>query len=161
VEETRLVAVEDRFDILLRLGRHRDVLGELTTLVAVHPTRERLICQLMLALYRGAQADRALEVARRTRTYLSEELGIDPSGELRRLELAILRGDPVLDRVDPAPSTSAPSTSAPSASTPAASAPEARKPEVRKSAAPALEVRKPEARKPEAHAWPCPPPVPD
>ncbi|QUQ64720.1 BTAD domain-containing putative transcriptional regulator [Kutzneria sp. CA-103260] len=93
VEETRLVAIEDRIDVLLRLGYHRDVVEELLGLVDGHPTRERLVGQLMLALYRGGRAGQALDVFRRTRAYLAEELGIDPGGELRRLELAILRDE--------------------------------------------------------------------
>ncbi|QUQ64721.1 BTAD domain-containing putative transcriptional regulator [Kutzneria sp. CA-103260] len=97
VEEARLVAVEDRADVLLRLGRHRDVVVELLGLVGVHPARERLVGPLMLALYRGGRASQALEVFRRTRAYLAEELGIDPGAELRRLELAILRNDAELD----------------------------------------------------------------
>jgi hypothetical protein len=93
VEETRLVAIEDRVDALLRLGGHRDVVEELVVLVDANPTRERLVGQLMLALHRGGRAGEALEVFRRTRAYLAEELGIDPGGELRRLELANLRND--------------------------------------------------------------------
>ncbi|WP_328608328.1 winged helix-turn-helix domain-containing protein [Amycolatopsis sp. NBC_00345] len=106
--ETRLVAQEDRFDSLLRLGHHHNVLGELTTLVETHPTRERLVCQLMLARYRGGQAGHALDMGRQTRAHLAEELGIDPGRELRQLELAILRNDPALDpppRQDPVSST--------------------------------------------------------
>ncbi|MCK2244164.1 MULTISPECIES: AfsR/SARP family transcriptional regulator [unclassified Crossiella] len=94
--ETRLVAMEDRLDALLRLDRHKHIVGELTTLAETYPTRERLVCQLMLALHRGGQASQALVVARRTRERLAEELGIDPGEELRRLELAILRNDPDL-----------------------------------------------------------------
>jgi len=97
VEEARLVAVEDRAEVLLRLGRHRDVVAELVGLVDAHPTRERLVGPLMVALYRGGRASQALEVFRRTREYLAEELGIDPGAELRRLELAILRNDAELD----------------------------------------------------------------
>jgi DNA-binding SARP family transcriptional activator len=96
VTETRLVAKEDRFDALLRLGRHQDAVGELTTLVDHHPTRERLVGQLMLALHRGGQSSRALAVSRRTRALLAEELGIEPGDELSRLELAILRNDQTL-----------------------------------------------------------------
>jgi hypothetical protein len=62
VEETRLVAIEDRVDALLRLGGHRDVVEELVVLVDANPTRERLVGQLMLALYRGGRAGEALEV---------------------------------------------------------------------------------------------------
>jgi DNA-binding SARP family transcriptional activator/tetratricopeptide (TPR) repeat protein len=94
VEEARLAAVEDRAEVLLRLGRHRDVVEEL---VDADPTRERLVGLLMLALYRSGRTSQALDVFRRTRAHLAEELGIDPGTELRRLELAILRNDEALD----------------------------------------------------------------
>ena len=67
-------------------------------LVDAHPTRERLVGQLMLALYRGGQPAAALDVLHRTRTTLADELGLDPGPELQRLELAILRNDPALAR---------------------------------------------------------------
>ncbi|MFC0545395.1 BTAD domain-containing putative transcriptional regulator [Kutzneria chonburiensis] len=98
LEETRLVAMEDRFDALLRLGGDA-VVGELTALVDAHPTRERLVGQLMLAQHRGGQTAQALDVFRRTRALLASELGIDPGAELQRLELAILRDDPALSPV--------------------------------------------------------------
>lgn len=93
LEEARLVALEDRYDAMLRMGHHRGVTDELIVLAENHPTRERLIGQLMLALYRGGQAGQALEVFRRTRAHLADELGIDPGNELRQLELSILRND--------------------------------------------------------------------
>ncbi|MFC0430750.1 BTAD domain-containing putative transcriptional regulator [Kutzneria buriramensis] len=94
--ESRLLAVEDRFDALLRLGRHRDALGDLTAEARTHPTRERLTGQLMLALVRNGQIGAALDAARRTRDHLADELGVDPGRELHDLELAILRNDPAL-----------------------------------------------------------------
>ncbi|ONI81361.1 hypothetical protein ALI144C_21915 [Actinosynnema sp. ALI-1.44] len=94
--EARLVATEDRFDALLRLGRHHSVVGSLASLVETHPARERLVAQLMLALHRGGQSGHALDVARRTRQYLAGELGIDPGRQVQDLELAILRDDPAL-----------------------------------------------------------------
>ncbi|MFC0545387.1 BTAD domain-containing putative transcriptional regulator [Kutzneria chonburiensis] len=101
LEETRLVAIEDRVDARLRLGQHNEVLGELTTLVEDHPTRERLVGQLMLALHRAGQSTKALELARKTRARLADELGIDPGAELQRLEVAVLRNDPTLDPLPP------------------------------------------------------------
>ena len=92
--ETRFAAQENLIDARLRLGGHRDLLDELTSLVAEQPQRERLVRQLMLALYRSGRQSEALAVYRRIREWLAEELGIDPSEDLRRLELAILRGDP-------------------------------------------------------------------
>jgi DNA-binding SARP family transcriptional activator len=98
--ETRLAVLEDRLDLELQLGRHREVIGELGELVAQHPLRERLRAQMMLALYRsGRQAD-ALEVFRAGRDILRDELGLDPGTELRRLENAILASDRALDLPD-------------------------------------------------------------
>ena len=63
---------------------------------AAHPHRERFHAQRMLALYRaGRQAD-ALAAYRDARSAL-DELGLEPSGELRSLEQRILRQDASLD----------------------------------------------------------------
>jgi WD40 repeat protein/DNA-binding SARP family transcriptional activator len=95
--ELRLVALEDRIEADLRLGRHRELVAELEGLVRDQPLRERLWAQLMLALYRsGRQAD-ALLGYQRARSVLVEELGIDPGAELRALQAAILAQDPGLD----------------------------------------------------------------
>jgi DNA-binding SARP family transcriptional activator len=100
--ELRVVAVEDRLEADLRLGRHRELVAELEGLVRDQPLRERLWAQLLLALYRsGRQAD-ALLAYQRARSILVEELGIDPGAELRRLHAAILAQDPGLDLPDPA-----------------------------------------------------------
>lgn len=78
------------------LGRHAAVLAELAEAHSNHPLRERFCEQLMVALYcSGRQAD-ALDVYRRMRRQLDEELGIQPSPALRRVESAILRHDPAL-----------------------------------------------------------------
>ncbi|MDO0926344.1 AfsR/SARP family transcriptional regulator [Streptomyces sp. TG1A-8] len=95
-EEYRMRAMELRFDAELRLGRHAAVLAELTEAHTNHPLRERFCEQLMIALYcSGRQAD-ALDVFRRMRRHLDDELGIQPSPSLRRVENAILCHDPAL-----------------------------------------------------------------
>lgn len=107
LEELRLATVEDRFDALLALGRHAEAVGEIERMLAAHPLRERLAGQLMVALYRcGRQAD-ALDAFQRTRRYLAEELGLDPTPELARLETAILEHDPLLARPEPPARTTA------------------------------------------------------
>jgi DNA-binding SARP family transcriptional activator/tetratricopeptide (TPR) repeat protein len=93
IEDARLAAVEDRADALLRLGRHRDLVDELTGLVAAHPLRERLAGHQMLALYRSGRTGDALAAYHRIRTDLAEQLGLDPDGALQRLQTAILRGE--------------------------------------------------------------------
>ena len=92
--EARLTALEDRIDARLRQGYHAQLLDELTGLVAREPVRERLVGQLMLALYRSGRAGEALRVYQQARRRLADELGLDPGAELRRLELEILRGTP-------------------------------------------------------------------
>ena len=97
LDELRLVALEQRFEAELALGRHLAVLSDLEALVWEHPLRERLRGQLMLALYRaGRQAD-ALDVYRKTRELLVGELGIEPSRSLQELERRILKQDATLD----------------------------------------------------------------
>lgn len=101
LEEMRLAALEDRMDADLAAGRSAELVAELEALVSTFPLRERLRAQLMVALYRaGRQAD-ALEVYRRTRQYLAEELGVEPGATLRRLEQRILLHDPSLEAVSP------------------------------------------------------------
>jgi DNA-binding SARP family transcriptional activator len=96
LEELRVITLEERIVVDLELGRHHDVLAELTGLVSTYPLRERLRELLMLSLYRaGRQAD-ALHVYQQTRTLLNGELGIDPGPGLRSLQQKILRSDPEL-----------------------------------------------------------------
>ena len=101
LEGRRLLALEQRIDADLALGRHADVIAELEALVTEHPLEERLRAQLMLALYRaGRQAD-ALHAFRQGRTLLAAELGLEPGSALRELERKILQHDPAL--APPAP----------------------------------------------------------
>jgi DNA-binding SARP family transcriptional activator/tetratricopeptide (TPR) repeat protein len=102
LEEARLVALEERLEVDLGLGRHIELVGELQALVATHPDRERLRRQLMLALYRSGRQGEALTVYRNTRQVLVEELGLEPSPVLQELERAMLRGDPAIAPAFPA-----------------------------------------------------------
>ena len=93
LEELRVAAVEDCLDAELAMGRHAEVVGELTALAQEHPLRERLHGQLMVALHRsGRQAD-ALRVFRDSRQRLDAE-GLTPGPAIQRLHLAILRQEP-------------------------------------------------------------------
>jgi predicted ATPase/DNA-binding SARP family transcriptional activator len=97
LEEGRLTALENRVEADLACGRHASLIAELDGLAASHPLRERLTGQRILALYRcGRQAD-ALRAHAELRARLAEELGIDPSPDLRRMQERILRQDPALD----------------------------------------------------------------
>ncbi|HET9859732.1 MAG TPA: BTAD domain-containing putative transcriptional regulator [Nocardioidaceae bacterium] len=97
LEELRLLALEDRAVAGLGLGRHATVAAELEALTAAHPLRERLWALRAMALTRsGRQAD-ALDVLQQVRRLLADELGIEPGAELRALQTAVLRQDPVLE----------------------------------------------------------------
>ncbi|MFI6890101.1 BTAD domain-containing putative transcriptional regulator [Streptosporangium canum] len=93
LEEVRIAAAEDRFDAGLRLGHHTAILADLEAASAEHPLRERLATLRMRALHAaGRQAD-ALGVFEQVRSTLADQLGIDPSEELRTTRLAVLRGE--------------------------------------------------------------------
>ncbi|MEI7032416.1 AfsR/SARP family transcriptional regulator [Streptomyces pratensis] len=91
--EERLRAVERVCDLLLGLGRCGEALGDLWTATRVYPGHERFHEQLIEALYRTGRQSQALAEYRRVKGFLLEELGVDPSPSLRRLELSILRGE--------------------------------------------------------------------
>jgi DNA-binding SARP family transcriptional activator len=106
LEEARLGALEDLAEALLALGRAQDALARVSSHVAEHPLRERPWGQMMLALYRlGRQAD-ALQAYQQVRHILGEELGVQPTPELRRLCEQILRQSAELtEPVNPAVTT--------------------------------------------------------
>jgi DNA-binding SARP family transcriptional activator len=108
LEEVRWAAIEQRIDADLAAGRHAELIGELGALIAEHSLRERLRGQLMLALYRSGRQAEALGAYRQAQRELSDELGLEPSEELQRLEQAILRQDPELDPARPAPAPATP-----------------------------------------------------
>jgi DNA-binding SARP family transcriptional activator len=97
LDELRLTAFMDRIDCDLALGRHEQALGELGVLVSEHPLRERFRAQQMLALYRADRQADALEAYGEARRTLVDDLGIEPSEALQRLQQAILRHDPSLE----------------------------------------------------------------
>jgi basic membrane lipoprotein Med (substrate-binding protein (PBP1-ABC) superfamily)/DNA-binding SARP family transcriptional activator len=99
LNEMRVNATEDRIDADLALGRAGELVSELESLHQHHPFRERPIGQLMLALYRTGRPAHALRSFERFRRMIGEELGIDPSPDLRRLEEQILLHDERLQRV--------------------------------------------------------------
>src|SRR5204863_9751984 len=94
LEERRLLALVERSDADVELGRGPELVPELERLLADEPYRERPLGQIMLALYRsGRQAD-ALAAYQVFRHRLVEELGLEPGPQVRELEQRILRQDP-------------------------------------------------------------------
>ena len=99
LDELRLGALDARIQADLALGAHRELVGELAALVAEYPLRESLRAHHMLALYRSGRQSEALRAFTRARDELGEELGIEPSPDLQKLEQRILDQDPALDLV--------------------------------------------------------------
>ncbi len=97
LEESRLAVLSRRIEADLALGRHADILGELTALAARHPLNENFSAQLIMALYRTGHTARALQAFHRLRSSLVDELGIEPSAQLQRLQQAMLARDPSID----------------------------------------------------------------
>jgi DNA-binding SARP family transcriptional activator len=97
LEELRSLAKEERAGALLAVGNHEAVIPDLESMIAVEPLRERPYRQLSLALYRAGRIPEAVEVHRRLRGRLADELGLDPSPRFDALAARILRRDPSLE----------------------------------------------------------------
>jgi tetratricopeptide (TPR) repeat protein len=95
--ELRSAAAEERADVLLALGRHEEVVPDLTAMVADHPLRERMRGLLMIALYRSGRQAEALRVFQDGQRVLADELGIDPGIDLSRIHQQVLASDPALN----------------------------------------------------------------
>jgi DNA-binding SARP family transcriptional activator/Tfp pilus assembly protein PilF len=104
LEQLRLQAAEWRIDAGLHMGRDSELVGELQSLAAEHPLRERFHAQLMLALYRSGRRADALAAYRHARRVLVEELATEPGTELRDLHQRMLTADPALKLSEPATS---------------------------------------------------------
>jgi SARP family transcriptional regulator, regulator of embCAB operon len=96
LEERRFYAHTTRIDADLCLGRHRETISELASLVVEHPLHESAHAMLMLALHRGGRTSAALEVYLRFRQRMRHELGIEPSERIQALHMAVLSTAPVL-----------------------------------------------------------------
>jgi predicted ATPase/DNA-binding SARP family transcriptional activator len=90
--ELRVAAEEDRAALLLRLDRVAEATAALEAIVAGEPWRERAVALLVTALAEAGRTADALEALAGYRDPLREELGLDPSPKLRRLEEQVLRG---------------------------------------------------------------------
>ncbi|MFJ6198167.1 BTAD domain-containing putative transcriptional regulator [Micromonospora sp. NPDC092111] len=93
LEELRLTAQEDRIEAELRIGHSALLVAELDELTAAHPLRERLAALHVRALAAAGRPAEALTAYDRVRQRLADELGVDPSPELRAAHLAVLRGE--------------------------------------------------------------------
>jgi SARP family transcriptional regulator, regulator of embCAB operon len=98
LKQNRLAVLESRIDADMYLGRHHKLLGELAELTALYPLHEKLCEQYMTALFASGCKWKALEVYRRLRQRLIEELGVEPSLSVQHVQRAILNSD--VDRED-------------------------------------------------------------
>lgn len=94
LEESRLCALDQRVDADLRLGRHRELLAELTVLINRYPMHESLCAQYMLALYRSGRRGEALDAYQRLRATLVHAMGLEPSPALAKLQRSLLMSGP-------------------------------------------------------------------
>ncbi|WP_192809625.1 AfsR/SARP family transcriptional regulator [Actinomadura rudentiformis] len=89
--EAYLSAVERRIDLDLSEGCHHELVPELKRLTELHPLRESLWARLLVALGRCRRPAEGLASYERLRRLLADELGTEPSVELRRLHSLLLR----------------------------------------------------------------------
>ncbi len=93
LEDLRLEAAEDRFEAEIRIGGHARVLADVKDAATRNPLRERLAGLWMRALCAADRQPDALAVYEEVRAALADQLGVDPSAELREIHLAALRGE--------------------------------------------------------------------
>ncbi|AEW95056.1 putative AfsR-like transcriptional regulator [Streptantibioticus cattleyicolor NRRL 8057 = DSM 46488] len=96
LEERRLSAYKAWSDVDLALGRHQELIPELTAVAQNYPLDEQLRHNLMLAQYRAGRRGEATEGFRSWRRYFVDELGLEPSPVIQELHNAILRDEPGL-----------------------------------------------------------------
>lgn len=97
LDEVRLEVIEMLNDANLELGRHRELVSTLYTLVREYPFHEAFYRQLMIALCRSERRVDALRVFQNARTLLNQELGIEPGPRLQSVQQEILSASDCLD----------------------------------------------------------------
>ncbi|WP_328479887.1 tetratricopeptide repeat protein [Streptomyces sp. NBC_00377] len=90
--ELHLVAREGVAEAGIETGRHREAIAELLRLTAAHPLRERPHGLLMRALHRDGRSAEGLELYTALRRRMVDELGMEPSADLRDLHRRLLGG---------------------------------------------------------------------
>ena len=110
LSELHAGAAEQHAEALLAAGRVAEAVAELEALLATEPLREGAVAVLMRALVAAGRQGDALAGLRPPAHRLAEELGLDPSPQLRDLERRVLCQDlPVpAARRPPPPAPAAP-----------------------------------------------------
>lgn len=99
LEESRITALELRIAADMRIGRHRELIPELRSLVSLHPFNEWLHAQLIISLYKAGRRGDALRAYQELARILNLELGLDPSADLQRIHRAVLASDELSERM--------------------------------------------------------------
>jgi DNA-binding SARP family transcriptional activator len=102
LDEEHMTALEDKLWLSIGCEDPTHVIGELKRMSSVHPWRERITEMLMLALYRCGRQAEAIEAYNSARRRLVDELGMEPSTELRQRFRDILNQAPSLREFHPA-----------------------------------------------------------
>lgn len=93
LDEQHWAVRENLIGARVALGQYHVVLPALRALTIEYPMRERLWCQLLIALYHSGRRGEALTMYQMAYRFLADELGIEPGVELRRLHQRVLAGD--------------------------------------------------------------------
>jgi DNA-binding SARP family transcriptional activator len=96
LDERRFYAYVMRIEADLCLGRHRETVSELASLVVEYPLHESVHAMFMIALHRSGRTSAALDTFLHFRKRMLDELGLEPSARIQALHLAVLSADPVL-----------------------------------------------------------------
>ncbi|TDC42884.1 AfsR/SARP family transcriptional regulator [Micromonospora sp. KC213] len=91
LQEQQLAVLQLRIQAEMEMGLHRELIGELRSLVALHPLDEWLHGQLIRVLDRSGRRGDALMAYHRLRATLDEELGLPPSPEIQQIHHQLLR----------------------------------------------------------------------
>lgn len=98
LNEQRLMAQEQHIAARVARGETTTVICEIRNVLATHPLRERCWMYLLRTLYDVGDVAAALNAYRQAQGLFQEMLGVEPSAELGRAHLAILRRDDELLR---------------------------------------------------------------
>ncbi|WP_206785326.1 BTAD domain-containing putative transcriptional regulator [Amycolatopsis sp. MtRt-6] len=93
LEDLRRAVHGARVDADLELGRHAELIVELSPIVRADPLAERTAGQLMRALYHAGRRGDALELYRTVSRATLRTLGVEPGAELRWLHERVLNDD--------------------------------------------------------------------
>ncbi len=94
LEELRLRAYEIRIEAADRLGLHRESIPELRRLISDYPLNEWFHGRLISALGTSGRRAEALQAYQNLRRLLADELGLEPSREVRELQVRLLSPEP-------------------------------------------------------------------